>query len=166
MSYLKQDEVKRSKAKKATGKKHEAAKKPEPVNVVVAGPDGHGTPSIQHDINYVAGLIDVRDSLDSIAQGLRRLTSDEYNVHITTGYGTGPVKLTLADNDEEDAMDRFISAFERIADSLAKLAGLSRPRLERWYEQEEYEPRYRSVACDGGARIIKGRPFRSRLWKL
>jgi hypothetical protein len=145
MGYLKQDEVKRSKAKKPTGKKQDAAKKP-----VVTGPDVP-TPALQHDINHVAGLGDIQDSLDSIAQSLGRLTNDEHNVHITTGDGTGPVKLTLADSDEDDAMDRVISAFERIADSLAKLAGLSRPRLERWYEQEEYEPRYKSISCDGGA---------------
>ena len=153
MGYLKQVEVKQSRSKKGAGKKRETTTKPEPVNVVVTGPDAPGfthSQNLQHDINYVSGLIDVRDSLDSIAQGLRRLTSDEHNVHITTGYGTSPVKLTLADNDEEDAMDRFLSAFERIADSLAKLAGLSRPRLERWYEQEEYEPRYKNIACDGG----------------
>src|SRR3974377_1572923 len=151
MGYLKQDEVRQSRSKKGAGKKGERATKPEPVNVVVTGPEVSGFPhsqNLQHDINYVWGLIDVRDSLDDIAQGLKRLTSDQHNVHITTGYGTNPVKLTLADNEEEDAMDRFLSAFERIADSLAKLAGLSRPRLERWYEQEEYEPPYKSIACD------------------
>lgn len=63
---------------------------------------------------------------------------------------TAPVQVTLADNDTEDAMERFLSAFERIADSLARMAGLSRPRLEHWYEQDEYEPRYKSSACDGG----------------
>ena len=62
-----------------------------------------------------------------------------------------PVKVTLSDNDNDDAMDRFVTALERIADSVAKLAGLSRPRLESWHEQDEYEPRYKSTACDGGA---------------
>jgi len=40
---------------------------------------------------------------------------------------------------------------ERIADSVAKLAGLTRPRLESWHEQDAYEPRYKDAACDGGA---------------
>ena len=48
-------------------------------------------------------------------------------------------------------MGRLVAAFERIADSVAKLAGLNRPRLESWHEQCEYEPRYKDIACDGGA---------------
>ncbi len=154
MGYLKQDEVKRSKSKKGTAKKGEAAKKLEPVQVVVTGadvPPGTPNPPLQHDINYVAGLIDIRDSLDWIAKGLMRLTSDEHNIHLAPDYGTAPLKLTLADNDEEEAMEGFITAVERMADALARLAGLSRPRLESWHEQEEYEPRYKSIACDGGA---------------
>lgn len=62
-----------------------------------------------------------------------------------------PIKITLADNVEEDTIDRLVTAFERIADSVAMLAGLNRPRLESWHEQCEYEPRYKDVACDGGA---------------
>lgn len=109
MGYLKQDEVKRSKSKKGTAKKGEAAKKLEPVQVVVTGadvPPGTPNPPLQHDINYVAGLIDIRDSLDWIAKGLMRLTSDEHNIHLAPDYGTAPLKLTLADNDEEEAMAR------------------------------------------------------------
>ena len=48
-------------------------------------------------------------------------------------------------------MDRLVTAVERIADSIAKLAGLSRPRLESWHEQDEYEPRYKDIAVDSGA---------------
>ena len=154
MAYLKQDEVKRAKLKKPTSKKQEAPTKSEPVHVVVTGPDVPGyvpTPSLQHDINHVTGLAGIEESLDWIKRGISHLTSDEHCIHLTTGFGTSPVKLTLADNDEDNAMDRFLSAMERIADSLARLAGLSRPRLERWYEQDEYEPRYKDVACDGGA---------------
>jgi hypothetical protein len=62
-----------------------------------------------------------------------------------------PVTLTLAANDYDDTMERFVTALERIADSAAKLAGLTRPRLESWHEQEEYTPRLKDVACDGGA---------------
>ena len=42
-------------------------------------------------------------------------------------------------------MDRFITAVERIADSLARLAGLSRPRLEAWHEQDEYSHETRTL---------------------
>lgn len=62
-----------------------------------------------------------------------------------------PIQFTLSENDYDDTLDRLVTAFERIADSVAKLAGLSRPRLEHWHEQEEYRPRYRDSACDGGA---------------
>jgi hypothetical protein len=48
-------------------------------------------------------------------------------------------------------MDRLVTAFERIADSVAKLAGLTRPRLESWHEQDQYEPRSKNIAVDGGA---------------
>jgi hypothetical protein len=152
MGYLKQNEVKPSKSKKPP-KKREDAKKPEPVCVAVTGPETPGSShaeSLQHDINHVAGLIDIRDSLESIANGLSRLTSDAHDIQVSARYGA-PVRLTLADNDEEDTMGRFVTAFERIADSVARLAGLSRPRLESWHEQCEYEPRYKSIACDGGA---------------
>lgn len=45
----------------------------------------------------------------------------------------------------------MVTAFERIADSVARLAGLPRPRLESWHEQDVYEPRYKDVSVDGGA---------------
>jgi hypothetical protein len=137
-------------------KQPKSAKKPEDATrVVVTGPDtGHmPSPSLQHDINHVAGLADIEASLDWIAKGISRLTSDEQCIHlsVSTGYNTDPIKLTLAPNDYDDTLDRVVTAFERIADSLARLAGLSRPRLECWHEQEEYRPRYRDIACDGGA---------------
>jgi hypothetical protein len=106
---------------------------------------------MQHDINYVSGLGGIEESLDWIARGLDKLTSDEHDISLSTGYGTDPVKLTLAENDYDDTMDRVVTAIERIADSLARLAGLNRPRLESWHEQEDYTPRYKASACDGGA---------------
>lgn len=48
-----------------------------------------------------------------------------------TGDGCLPVKVTLAENINDDTMDRFVTALERIADSLARLAGLNRPRWNR-----------------------------------
>lgn len=135
------------------------AKKREPKKVnetlsriVVTGPDA-GHPSIQHDINHVAGLDGVEQSLDWIARSLSQLTSDDHTVGVVLGQNryAGPVKITFADNDEEDTVNRLVTAFERIADSVAKLAGLSRPRLESWHEQDEYEPRYKDIAVDGGA---------------
>jgi hypothetical protein len=136
--------------------KQRAARKQEdaPSRVVVTGPDVPGyTSAMQHDINHVAGLGDLQDSLDWIARGLSRFTDDEHSVGVSlsTGYKTDPVKITLSGNDYDDTMDRFVTAVERIADSVAKLAGLNRPRLESWHEQEEYEPRYKDIACDGGA---------------
>jgi hypothetical protein len=123
---------------------------------VVTGPDVASytpTPALQHEINHVAGLSDVEESLDWIARSLSRLTDADHAVGLSLGQGdnTYPVKLTLAANDEEDTLDRLVTAFERIADSVARLAGLSRPRLEHWREQSEYRPRYRDTACDGGA---------------
>ncbi len=38
---------------------------------------------------------------------------------------SSPIRLTLDENDSADTMGRIVTAFERIADSLAKLAGLS-----------------------------------------
>src|SRR5579862_5193742 len=138
-------------------KQPKAAKKPEDnvTKVVVSGPDTGHTPSpaMQHDINHVAGIDGIEASLDWIAQGITRLTSDGFGVHLTVAQGSNihPIKVTLADNDFDDTMDRFVTAVERIADSVAKLAGLSRPRLESWHEQVEYEPRYKDIAVDGGA---------------
>jgi hypothetical protein len=142
-----------------SGKGKPRVKKPESngsVNVVVSGPgvETHGiAPSMQHDINHVAGLSGVEESLDWIARALDRLTggltNGEHDFSLTST--AGPVKLTLVVSDEDDTMDRFITALERIADSVAKLAGLTRPRLESWHEQDEYNPRFKDVACDGGA---------------
>jgi hypothetical protein len=53
-------------------------------------------------------------------------------------------------------MGRWVTAIERIADAVAKLAGLSRPRLESWHEQDEYEPRHKDIAVEGGAPGPKG----------
>ena len=125
-----------------------------PERIVVTGPDTGRTPSssMQHDINHVAGLDGVEQSLDWIARSLSQLTSDDHTVGVVLGQNryAGPVKITFADNDEEDTVDRLVTAFERIADSVARLAGLSRPRLEHWHEQNEYTPLYRDSACDGG----------------
>ena len=127
----------------------------EPVKVVLTGPESGypPSPSLQHDINHVAGMEGVEESLDWIARGISRLTSDDFTVNLSLGQGgnTNPVKLTLADDDSGDTMDRLVLALERIADAVAKLAGLSRPRLESWHEQVEYEPRYKDIAVDGGA---------------
>jgi hypothetical protein len=126
----------------------------EPVKVILTGPDkGYGTPSIQHDINHVAGLDGVEQSLDWIAQGVSALTSDDRTVGVSIGQNrySGPVQLTLTDDDGNCMTERLVTAFERIADSVAKLAGLSRPRLESWQEQDGYEPRYKDIAVDGGA---------------
>ena len=150
MAYLKHSSN-GSKGKQRSAKKPEAE---QALKVLVTGPDVSGytpTPSMQHDINHVAGLADIEASLDWIAKGISKLTSDEHCVQLSTGYATHPLKITLALSDYDDAMDRVILAVERIADALAKLAGLSRPRLERWYEQDEYEPLGKDTACDGGA---------------
>jgi hypothetical protein len=125
------------------GVKKQPQPAPQQTPLVLTGPPDPDAPwhqgrSIQHDINHVAGLGAVATHLDWIGDAVARLTSD-------------PVKITLADNDYGDTMDRLITAFERIADSVAKLAGLNRPRLESWHEQDEYAPRYKDVACDGGA---------------
>jgi hypothetical protein len=151
-TYLKQNEVEGTKKKRGTKGKQTAVA--DVVKVVVSGPDdSHNmrTHSMQHDLNYVKGLDGIEESLDWIARGLDKLTSDEHDISLSTGYGTDPVKLTLATNNYDDTTDRVVTAIERIADSLARLAGLSRPRLECWHEQEEYTPRYKESACDGGA---------------
>jgi hypothetical protein len=125
----------------------------QPVKAVLAGPDTEFMQRMQHDINHAAGLADVEESLDWIAKGIGRLTNDEacVNLALSTGFSDIPVKLTLASNDTDDTLDRLVTAFERIADSVAKLAGLSRPRLETWQEQDGYEPRHKAAAADGGA---------------
>ena len=150
MPYLKHNSNSKAKQPKAAKKPKDATR------VVVTGPDTPGympSSSLQHDINHVAGLADIEESLDWIAKGISRLTSDEQCIHlsVSTGYNTDPIKLTLAPNDYDDTLDRVVTAFERIADSVARLAGLSRPRLECWHEQCEYTPRYRDAARDGGA---------------
>jgi len=122
---------------------------PEPSQpVVVMGPQENGA-SIQHDINHVAGMSGIETSLDWIARGIAALTSDDGAVSLTSGRCV-PLKITLAENDDEDTMDRLVTAFERIADSVSKLAGLNRPRLESWHEQDVYTPRYKEIAVDGG----------------
>ena len=126
------------------------------VKVVFSGPDDSihmRMSSMQHDINYVGGLDGIEGSLDWIAKGLARLTSEDHTVNLTLGQGSNisPVKITLAENNFDDTMDRLVTAVERIADSLARVAGLSRPRLESWHEQDEYDPRYKASAPDGGA---------------
>src|SRR4051794_16696983 len=144
--YLKHKDVKEPKKSKSSKK----LENPPPLNVVVTGPDVPQytpSPAVQHEINYVSGLGGIEQALDAMTAGINRLT----DIRLSTGFDAAPVKVTLADNDEDDAMGRLLTAIERIADSLAKVAGLSRPRLEQWHEQCEYEPRYKDIACDGGA---------------
>jgi hypothetical protein len=147
--------------------KHEPAKKrtkkqpaqpqaaTEPVKVILTGAEtvnGGRSPSMRHRVN-VDGLNGVEESLDWIARSIGRLTDDESPLHLNVAQGsnTNPIQITLADDDYGNTMDRLVTAFERIADSVAKLAGLERPRLEAWHEQDEYEPRYKNIAGDGGA---------------
>ena len=148
MAYLKHSGS-NGKGKRAKAAKVEAG----PSRMVLTGPSADEWPlprSLQHSINHVGGLADIEDSLDWIARGLSKLTDDEHYVHLSTE-GTHPIRITLAPDDYEDVMERFVTAVERIADSVAKLAGFSRPRLEHWYEQDEYTPRYKDIAADGGA---------------
>ena len=152
MTYLKQ------KDRQPKKREPKVVKPADAVKVVVSGPDDssmHHTPSMQHDINYLRGMDGIEGSLDWIARGLEKLTSDNHTVGLVHGQNrySSPVQITLASNDadNDDTMDRLVTAFERIADSVAKLAGLSRPRLESWHEQDEYEPRYKAIAVDGGA---------------
>jgi hypothetical protein len=135
--------------KKAKARKPRQPEKTE-TKVVLTGPVSEShvrTPSIQHDINYVAGLGGIEQSLDALTEvmGLPK------RVHLSTEYKSDPVRLTLSENDYDDTMARIVTAFERIADAVSRLAGLSRPRLESWHEQDDYEPRYKDTACDGGA---------------
>jgi hypothetical protein len=150
MGFLKQNEVEGPKKKTSATKGKRNA---DAVKVIVGGPDdSHNmrTHSMQHDINYVNGLDGIEQSLDWIAKGISKLTSDEHSISLCTGY-TDPVKLTLAGNDYDDTMGRVVTAIERIADSLAHIAGLGRPRLEPWHDQDSYNPPFRDSACDGGA---------------
>jgi hypothetical protein len=99
---------------------------------------------MQHDINYVKGLDGIEGSFDNLVSAVYRRTHDDHSVGVTVcqnQYGS-PIKLTLASDDEEDTLPRLVTAMERIADSIAKLAGLSRPRLEEWHHQDDYEQRY------------------------
>jgi hypothetical protein len=138
-------------------KKRESKQPPQPQQpntVVLVGPESGypPSPSLQHDV-YVAGLDGIEGSLDNLVGAVARLTHDDHHVGVAVcqnRYG-GPVKLTLADNDDDDTMNDLVTALQRIADAVAKLAGLSRPRLESWHEQDTYEPRYKDTACDGGA---------------
>ena len=130
-------------------------KPPQPaVAAVAAAPDPNlGLGDVAVALNRIAGLYaNHQRRMDMGENGLSISTSSfDDPVKVQLESGDNPVKLTFADNIEDDAMDRLITAFERIADSIAKLAGLNRPRLESWHEQDEYEPRYKGVACDGGA---------------
>jgi len=123
------------------------APKKGPVKVKNPPPD-EPAQTHQHDINYVAGLGDVASKLDWIGDAVASLIADGNHVGLAicqNRYG-GPIQLTATDEDGNGMMDRLVTAVERIADSLAKVAGLTRPRLESWHEQSEYTPRYR----DGG----------------
>ena len=151
MGFLKQNEVEGSKKKKTTAKGKQNAGVPDVVKVEVCGPPEDRKPSMQHSLNYVNGLSGIEESLDWIARGLEKLTSDEHDISLSTGYNTHPVKLTVAESDYDDTMGRVVTAIERIADSLARLAGLNRPRLECWHDGDEYMPPYRKTAFDGGA---------------
>src|ERR1700675_2435497 len=130
MHYLKHNEGKQR--KKPESKKPQQPQQPN--TVVLVGPDSGypPSPSLQHDINHVAGLDGVEASLDWIAHGLGNLGNDEHTIHLSVGQGsnTNPIQLTLANNDYDATIDLLFTAFERIADSVAKLAGLNRPRLE------------------------------------
>lgn len=127
----------------------------EATKVAVTGPMGdHGHHrSIQHEINHIAGMDGIEGSLDNLVSVVKRLTLDDHHVGVTLSqnqYGS-PVKLSLCDSDGFDFTDRLVDAVERIADSIARLAGLARPRLESWHEQDMYEPRFKDIAVDGGA---------------
>ena len=127
----------------------------QPTTVVLTGPESShpSAPSMQHDINHITGLADIEQSLDWIARGINKLTSEEHPVNLVLAQGenTNPIQITLAENIYEDTLDRLVTAFERMADSVARLAGLTRPRLEPWHEQADYEPPYRDTVSDGGA---------------
>jgi hypothetical protein len=149
MSFPKH-EPKKTKTKKPT----QPQTQPQPSTVVLTGPESSHppAPSMQHDINHVAGLGEVATHLDWIGDAVARLTHDGNTVGLAVCQNTygGPVQITTTDEDGNSTMDRLVTAFERIADSVARLAGLTRPRLESWHEQDEYTPRYKDIACDGG----------------
>ena len=108
--------------------------------VVLRGPqqgtfDNPG--SMQHDINHVAGMSGIEESLDSIASGLYRITSDDHAISISSG-GCVPVKITFSDHDGDTDLTY---AIQRIADSLAKLAGLNLTPLEpEWSRHAAGQP--------------------------
>ena len=110
--------------------------------VIVTGPGKeypHSTPSIQHDINHVAGLAGIEESLDALTSAVSRITGADQAIGLTTGHGIDPVKITLVDDIYEDGpLATLTQAVARIADSLAKIAGLNRPRLERWNESSKW----------------------------
>jgi hypothetical protein len=135
--------------------KHEPSKKTKGKRLTLADVP-HADPAFV-DVTSVADALDGLTNVISTyvtneregANGASLYTSPDGNpVKVALN---DPVTITLAANDYDDTMDRFVTALERIADSVAKLAGLGRPRLESWHEQEEYQPRYKAVACDGGA---------------
>jgi hypothetical protein len=145
-----------ARARKSKKQQPQPDSAPNPANVVVTGPlsdSGTTYRSLQHSINHVAGMDGIEGSLDNLVGVVARLTHDDHSVGVTVcqnQYGQ-PVRLALAESDGSDMTDRFVTALERIADSVAKLAGLTRPRLESWHEQDEYEPRFKDIAVDGGA---------------
>src|SRR5690349_16882591 len=123
MGYLKHE----SKGKGRQAPKPKKQESPEPSTVALTGPESR---SMQHEVNYVQGIDGVEVALDGIANGIGRLTNEDFPVHLILAQGsnTNPVQITLKSNDYDDTMDRLVTALERIADSIARLAGLSRPR--------------------------------------
>jgi hypothetical protein len=97
----------------------------EPQLHVVTGPPNplapfHAERSIQHDINHVAGLAGIEQSLDDMTSALYRITSDSHDFSLSTAHNADPVKITLADNDYSDTMDRLITAFRLLSVSLTQ----------------------------------------------
>src|ERR1700691_1788336 len=104
--------------------KHEATKKREkkpaqpqqPNAVVVTGPDSgyRPSPSMQHDINHVAGLADVEESSAWIARAFSQLTSEERTMGLSLGQQshTDPAKVTLADKEHDDTTGALVTALD------------------------------------------------------
>lgn len=111
---------------------------------------------IEEALDGLASIISTYVTNERDGENGSGLYSTKHAYPVKVAIDNDTLKLTLADNDNDDTMDRLVTAFERIADSVAKLAGLTRPRLESWHEQDEYEPRYKDMAVDGGAPGPKG----------
>jgi len=112
---------------------------PDATTVVVTGPPNpdapfHAERPMQHEINRVAGLSGIEGALDELAGVVsgyvNRAASDDHNsLAVFTGpegSGYNPVLLAF----QGDTTDRIATALERIADALAKTAGLNLPSLE------------------------------------